>query len=210
MLALAHVHGHLEQPQLRVRDAHQRLDLGGFADIGVGEQLERAVVDGVEAAGAVGDRLPEPQSHQQAQQRGAHDALGRRPVALAVAAGLRQEAGAHGDVAGVGAHQREHAGELGRRVLAVGVEAAAVVVAVVGRMPVALGDAVAQPAVRGKVTTRAPPARATSAVPSVDPSSITSRSASGRSWLASASTSGKDASSFHAGMNTSVRATGEL
>ena len=63
--------GHLEQPELRVGDPHERLDLGRLADVRVGEQLERAVVDRVEAAGAVRDRLAEPQPHQQAQQRGA-------------------------------------------------------------------------------------------------------------------------------------------
>ena len=56
-------------------------------------------------------------------------------------------------------------------------------------------------------TTSAPPARATSAVPSVEPSSITSRSASGSEPCASASTPGSERSSFHAGMKTTVPAT---
>ena len=84
VLALAHVHRHLEQPQLGVGDPHQRLDLGRLAHVRVAEQAERALVDGVHAARAVGDRLPEPQPHQQPQQRGAEHPLGRRLVALAV------------------------------------------------------------------------------------------------------------------------------
>src|SRR5918995_5175448 len=56
----------------------------------------------------------------------------------------------------------------------------------------------------GKLTTCAPPARATAAVSSVDPSSITSRSASGSSRPASSSSAGSDAASFQAGMNTTV------
>src|SRR4051812_19469326 len=62
-----------------------------------------------------------------------------------------------------------------------------------------------RPRLCGKETTSAPWARATCAVASVEPSSITSTSTSGSSARVSASTAGSDASSFHAGMNTSVR-----
>ena len=39
VLALAHVHRHLDEPQLGVGDAHERLHLGRLADVGIGEQL---------------------------------------------------------------------------------------------------------------------------------------------------------------------------
>ena len=64
--------------------------------------------------------------------------------------GLGQEARADGHVALVGAHHASIRAQLGRGVLAVGVEAAAVVVAAVGGAAVALGDALAQPAVLGE------------------------------------------------------------
>ena len=177
VLALAHVDGHLDQPQLGVGDPHQRLDLGRLAHVRVAEQVERLVVDRVHAAGAVGDRLAQPQAHQQPQQRSAEHALGRRLVALAVPpdSGRKREptATSHSSRA-----PSRASAELGRRVLAVGVEPAAERVAARGRLPVALGDAVPQPVVLGEADTSAPPARATAAVSSVDPSSITSRSAS--------------------------------
>src|SRR4051794_13316194 len=55
-----------------------------------------------------------------------------------------------------------------------------------------------------KDTTSAPAARATAAVPSVEPSSTTSRSAPGSDSCASPSTDGSEPSSFQAGANTSV------
>src|SRR6187402_511954 len=62
------------------------------------------------------------------------------------------------------------------------------------------------PRLTPKETTSAPPARATSAVASVDPSSITRTSASGSAPRASSSTPGSERSSFQAGMKTSVPA----
>src|SRR5262245_3415030 len=56
-------------------------------------------------------------------------------------------------------------------------------------------------------TTSAPPLRATLAVASVEPSSMTSRSASGSASRASASTPGSELSSFQAGMKTIVPGT---
>src|SRR4051794_14896882 len=57
-----------------------------------------------------------------------------------------------------------------------------------------------------KESTSAPPARATSAVRSVEPSSTTSTSTSGSSRPISSSTAGRLSSSFHAGTKTSVSA----
>src|SRR5206468_6079680 len=58
-----------------------------------------------------------------------------------------------------------------------------------------------------KLTTSAPPVRAASTVPSVEPSSITSTSASGSSPCSSANTAGRFSASFQAGMKTTVSAT---
>ena len=44
VLALAHVHGHLHQPELGVGDANQRLDLRRLAHVRIREQRERAAV----------------------------------------------------------------------------------------------------------------------------------------------------------------------
>ena len=209
VLALAHVHRHLDQPELGVGDADERLDLRRLAHVVVGEQRERVAVDRVQPARAVGDRLAEPQAHEQPQQRRADDPLRRGLVALAVAAGVRQEARADRDVALARAHELEHPGELGGGMLAVGVEPPAVVVAAHERLAIALGDPRAQPAVLAeRHDVRPAGARHRRRCRRSSRRRSTSRSTSGSEPCASASTSGSERSSFHAGMNTSVPAIG--
>src|SRR4029079_18739762 len=56
VLALTHVDRHLDEAQLGVGDPHQRFDLGRFAQVIVGQELERGAVDRIPAPRVVGSR----------------------------------------------------------------------------------------------------------------------------------------------------------
>ena len=81
----------------------------------------------------------------QPEQRGADHPLRRGPVALPVLAGFGQEPGPDGDVALPGPDQLQHSAQLAGWVLAVGVQAPAVRVSTLQRLPVALRDPDLQP-----------------------------------------------------------------
>ena len=180
MLALAHVDRDLEQAQLRVGDADERLHLGRLAHVGVGEQAQRLwltayiplvpSVIGCPSRSRMSSRssdVPKTRSGAGRYRSPSWPESGRKRDPTATSHGV--------------AHQREHPRQLGRGVLAVGVEPPAELVAALERLAVALGDPGSRsPRFSPNETTSAPPARAASAVPSFEPSSTTSRSTPGR------------------------------
>ena len=185
-------------------EPEDRLHLGGAARVRLSEDRERLRVRRVETARSVVKRTSERDLHPAAQQPGAElaNALGR--VAIGLVAFAADEARADGDVAVPGAHELEQAPQLGRRVLPVGVDAAAIGVALLCSVRVAGRDAGPRPRLRPNESTSAPWSAATAAVRSVEPSSTTSTCASGSSACNSSRTSGRLSSSFHAGMKTIV------
>ena len=120
---------------------------GSAARVRLGEERERHRVRGVHAAGGVAEPAAEADAHRAAQQSDAEAARRRGLVAVGGVAVARDEARADGDVALPLPHELEEAAQLRGRVLAVGVDAAAVRIAALGRGAVAGGDAGPQAAV---------------------------------------------------------------
>ena len=145
--ALAHVHGDLLDPQPFRLQSQQRLDLGRAAHIGPRQHGHRLRVDGGHAARRIVEPPAEPHVHRLLQQADAEAPARRRQVAVGVVSVAGREARADGDVADIRADELEQARQLGRRVLAVGVDPAAERVTALVCLAIAGGDSRPQPAV---------------------------------------------------------------
>ena len=133
--------------EARVRDPDERLDLGRSAGVGLREERQRECVHGVEPARRVAERPAEHEPHRPAEHGRAEPPRRAREVAVGRIALARDEARPDRDVALTAANHCEEPRKLARRVLAVGIDAAAVRIAVLERVPVPGGDPEAQPEV---------------------------------------------------------------
>src|SRR3989442_13266348 len=102
---------------------------------------------GIEAAGRVGEGSPEDEFHPTWEQSGAPPPRGARQVAVRLVTFARDETRANRDVAAVLAHDGEQPPQFGGRMLPIGVDAAAICVAVIERPAVTGGDPDRQTAV---------------------------------------------------------------
>ena len=149
---LQHPHRHLLDPQPLAHRQLQRLDLGEVGRVVLAEQAHHPAVGGAHAAGRVGEALARRQGQEEAEDAGADPpregrlvvvALGLRCVRVAVARADHQ-------VGAVGFDLLQQARDLGGRVLAVGVEVGAEVVALAQRVEVAGLQRRAEPLVEGQ------------------------------------------------------------
>ena len=123
--SLAHVHGDLLDAKALGLQSQQRLDLGCSAHVRLGHHEHRLGVHGSHPARRVVERTPEPKVHRLLQQADSEATARRRNVPLVVVAFALGESRADRDVTGVRPHQLEQACELVGRMLPVGIDPAA-------------------------------------------------------------------------------------
>ena len=209
--ALAHVDGDLLDPQALRLQPQQRLHLGRAAHVRLGHHGHRLRVDRGHPARRVVEAAPEPDVHRLLQQadpeaparRRAGSARRRSPRPRRSASRRRRRRRPSGRARAGGRARPPDAGRRRRR----------------GRRtrsrarPPRGSRRRSRRAGRGSRRRRRRSrrgSRATSAVASVEPSSITSTSASGSTAASSSRTAGRFASSFQAGMKTTVSGAGAM
>ena len=152
---LEHPHRHLLDPQSLAHRQLQRLDLGEVGRVVLAEELHHPAVGGAHAAGRVGEALAGRQGEEDAEDVDPDPPGPGRAVVLALGLGAGQRLGllrvarADHQVGAVGFDLGQEARHLGGRVLAVGVEVGAAVVALAQRPEVAGLQRRAEPLVEG-------------------------------------------------------------
>ncbi len=149
---LQHPHRHLLHPQPLPHRQLQRLDLGEVRRVVLAEQRHHPPVGRPHPARRVGEALPRRQRQEEAEDAGADPPRDRRPVVVALRLRRAALAVARPDhqVGPPRRHLLQQPRHLRRRVLAVGVEVGAAVVALAQRVEVAGLQRRPQPLVEGQ------------------------------------------------------------